>query len=72
MAVPIKEVDGAITLNKVLLAKSTSQKPSKYRADSVSNVFGQRGSALEQLEQEETDYCNPAAYGLIIAIVCLG
>ena len=51
MTVPIEEVNDAITLilNKALLAKSTTQKPSKYRADSISTKLGQQGSTLEQL-----------------------
>ena len=41
-------------MNKALLAKSTSQKPWKYRADSVSTTLGQQVSTLEQLEREQT------------------
>ena len=63
--VPIEEVNDTITLNKALLAKSTSQKLWKYHADSVSTTLGQQGSTLEQLEREQThthrdrqtDYC---------------
>ena len=36
----------------MISAKSTSQKPSKYLADSGSTTFGWMGSALEQLEAQ--------------------
>ena len=73
MAVPIEEVNYAITLNKLLLAKLTSPNPSKYCADSVSTTLGQQGSTLDH---RQTDDCYPAAHAqrgnhVYIAIVCI-
>ena len=51
MAVPIEEVNDGITFEQSTLAKSTSQKPWRYRADSVSTTLGQQRSLLEQLER---------------------
>ena len=51
MAVPIEEVNDAITYKKVPLAKSTSLKPSKYRVDSVVIMFGHQRSTFKQIER---------------------
>ena len=72
MAVPIEEVNDAITFEQSTFSKSTSQKPWKYRANSVSTTLGQQGSRLEQLERQQTqthtqtDYCNPAAHAQMV------
>ena len=44
------------------LAKSTSQKPSKYRADSSSTTFGSSSLSVYRQTYRQTDYCNPAVH----------